>query len=76
MTAFIAVPASAGYGSATAGGAGLRTLSRGAVVDNGDTSRRPNLSLLVASVSTQSSRLTASIPPDPTAVGSPRPVPH
>ena len=57
-------------------GAGLRTLSRGAVVDNGDTSRRPNLSLLVASVSTQSSRLTASIPPDPTAVGSPRPVPH
>jgi hypothetical protein len=44
----IAVPDRAGYGSCGGGGRGVRTLSRGAVVDNGDTSRRPNLWLLVA----------------------------
>ena len=63
MRASMAVPARAGSCSCSSSGRGMRRLSRRAVVDNGDTPRRPNLSLLFASVFATGSRPTASTRP-------------
>jgi hypothetical protein len=60
MRASMAVAVLAVLAVVTAGGRGVRRLSRRAVVDDGETPRRPNLSLLFASVVTdESSRPTA-----------------
>jgi hypothetical protein len=63
MRASMAVAVLADAAVVTAGGRGVRRLSRRAVVDDGETPRRPNLSMLFASVVTESSRPTASIRP-------------